>query len=392
MDQEQKNILIGGCALLLPFLRKKDNNTDNGIKNDLSRFDNYPTGEGIIGGGYYDRLTQERIQEQAKKDSPLYFGDKSQNSIYDSFYDYNGVPVQANGVTAHDLTATDYETATKCVRVRIVPNSLYVTNEFTRDTVGELRENHIYACVVEIFNPFPFVGLDNTKFKIDIDNIFLSSESMYIVDGDSKKHTLRYHYDTAAIRNTISKGIDQGIYNYLKQQENNEGVYANLPSSFPGQTSIYLPVFLSMIPFESGQVKRMWPLDDGVEFYKYNTLHTETVGETPYPITGVEFTITIKANGVLRNHCVIASNSANSYSFDNDKSVSVSHQEKEYFSVDSYPIYRRNDFWLSIFKQRKLDLSDNTGGSAARSYWWNYSRLRTVQEFAPFGSVELKLE
>ena len=391
MDKDTQEILVAGGALLLPFLFKKDKKNDNKSLNDLSRFDNYPNGSGEFGGGYYDKQTQERLQEQAKKASPLYFGDKSKNAIYDPFYDFNDSPIQAQTINARDLSATDYDKAAKCVRVRIVPNSLYVSNTFSRETFGdhELKENHLYACVVEIFNPFPFVGLDSPKFKIDIDNITLSDKKMAVYDGNGNKHELRYYYETGAIYNTISDGIDKGIYEFYKKNTDNEGVYYNMPQSVPGLTSVYMPVFLSFLPFKSGNITRTWYMLDEIDFYKYNISHNETVGVNPTTITGLEFTVLLKINGSIRDNVVSATMGKNSYSFETDRSVSASHQNKEYFEVDSYPVFSRGDFWAALFGQRELDLSTETGGAAARSYWWNYSRLRAVEQFAPFGYINI---
>ena len=150
MNKDEQEILVAGGALLLPLLFKKDKKKDNKPFNDLSRFDNYPNSGGEFGGGYYDRETQELLQEQSKKDSPTYFGDKSKNALYDPFYDYTGSPVQAETVKATDLTPTDYDSAAKCVRVRIVPNSLFVGSDVARAADGTIREEHIYCCVVEI--------------------------------------------------------------------------------------------------------------------------------------------------------------------------------------------------------------------------------------------------
>lgn len=412
MDKQQQNILVGGCALLLPLLFKKDNKQTS-PKNDLSRFDNYPTGEGELGGGYYDKLTQERLQEQAKKDSPLYFGDKSQNSFYDPFYDYNGAPVQANGVTSRDLSATDYETAAKCVRVRIVPNSFFVSNTFTRE-LGKLKENHIYACIVEIFNPFPFAGMDSTKYKIDISGITLRHTTRTIQSGgveipnpnyelsdrgifatgrkNSETGTFNVSFNTTGRNiNSLRDGLQDGIFNFFKNQTSREGAFVNLPESVPGQTSIYLPVFLSYMPDKNGNVLRdNVPvfLNDGLTFYKYNEDHTEATGQVAGALTKFEFTVLLKVNDKQRLHTVIASTDKDSYSFTDEKSVSNSQQAKEYFSLDSTPIYQRNDFWVSLFKQRELDLSTAHGGSASRSYWWNYYCLRDVERFAPFGNIE----
>lgn len=408
MNKDTKNILVAGCALLLPFLFKKDKNTSSSIKNDLSRFNDYPNGSGEFGGGYYDKQTKERIQEQAKKDSPLYFGDKSQNSIYDPFYDFNGSPVQANGVTERNLSATDYETAAKCVRVRIVPNSFFVSNTFTKD-LGKLKENHIYACMVEIFNPFPFAGYDNPNFKIDIEQITLESpdkgnQSTQYDLTDRKIFVTGRHYNDTNTWNVsynpgstqnlkdLQKGIETGIFEFYKKYNDNEGIYEDMPNSLPGGTSIYLPVFLSFVPNQNGDVTKLNTMRDNILFYQYNSDHTETTGIVAGALEKLEFTILLKVNDKQRLHTVIASAANDSYSFNAEKSVSVSHQDKKYFSLDSTPIYQRNDFWTALFGQRTLDFSTRTGGAAARSYWWNYTRIRKVEQFAPFGSIDIKLD
>lgn len=414
MNKDTKNILVAGCALLLPFLCKKEKKTNNSFKNDLSRFNDYPNGSGEFGGGYYDKQTQERIQEQAKKNSPYYFGDKSPNSIYDPFYDYNDSQVQANGVTARNLSATDYETAAKCVRVRIVPNSFFVSNTFTREYM-KLKENHIYACVVEIFNPFPFEGLDSLKYKLDIEGITLQHTTNTIEkDGvtipnpnyeltDRKifvtgrhyndRRTWIVSYNPGSTQNLkeLRAGIDTGIFEYFKRNNDNEGAYAYLENSLPGSTSIFLPVFLSFIPNTTGEVNKINTMNDNILFYQYNSDHTETTGMVAGALERLEFTILLKVNDKPRLHTVIASTDKDYYSFGADKSVSNSQQDKEYFSLDSIPIYQRNDFWAAIFGQRNLDLSSATGGASARSYWWNYTRLRNVEKFAPFGAVNLKI-
>lgn len=388
MDNNTRNILFGTAAVLLPFLFKKDKTQSSSTPGDLSRFENYPTKDGELGGGFYDKLTQERLQEQAKKDSSLYFGDKSKNSIYDPFYDYNDSPIQANGVTARDLSATDYETATKCIRVRLVPNSIYVSNVFTRH--NELRENHIYACVVEIFNPFQFDGLDSLKFKVDIDNITLSENNMYVYDGNFNRRKLSYHNDLQSDKIFIDQGIDTGIYRYFKHYESNEGAYANLPTSLPGMTSVFIPVFLSYLPNAQGNVTNYWYMDDNTPFYTYDSKHKEITGRIANPISGIEFAVLLKVNDRMREHTVSANTKDNSYSFTAEKSVSNSHQNKEFFALDSTPIYQRPEFWSAILKQRQKDLSDS-GGAAARSYWWNYTRLRNMEKFAPFGAVDINI-
>lgn len=417
MNKETKNILVAGCALLLPLLCKKDNKTSNSIKNDLSRFNDYPNGSGEFGGGYYDKQTQERLQEQAKKDSPLYFGDKGQNAIYDPFYDFNDSPVQANAITARDLSATDYEAAAKCVRVRIVPNSFFVSNTFSRE-LGKLKENHIYACVVEIFNPFPFAGFDSTKFKIDIEGITLQHTTRTIQSGGSEipnpsyelsdrgitatgrknstRGTFNVSYDTTG-RNIQSMldGLEYGIFNFYKNQADREGIYKDLPESLPGQTSVFLPVFLSYCPDKNGNVLRdNMPLymNDGLTFYSYNSDHTEVTGNVAGALEQFEFNILLKVNNKSRIHTVIATTDNDSYSFTTAKNISRSHQDRQYFTLDSTPIYSRNDFWVALFNQRELNLTTAAGGNAARSYWWSYNCLRDLSRFAPFGPVNLKFD
>ncbi|MBO5833859.1 MAG: hypothetical protein J6R22_02805 [Alphaproteobacteria bacterium] len=405
MYKNTQDILVAGGALLLPFLFKKDKQQKNTF-NDLSRFDNYPNGSGELGGGYYDKLTQERIQEQAKKDSPLYFGDKGQNAIYDPFYDFNDSPVQANAITARDLSATDYEAAAKCVRVRIVPNSFFVSNTFSRE-LGKLKENHIYACVVEIFNPFPFAGVDSTKFKIDIEGITLqhTTRTSYElsdrgITATGRKNSTRgpfnVSYDTTG-RNiqSMRDGLEYGIFNFYKNQADREGIYKDLPESLPGQTSVFLPVFLSYCPDKNGNVLRdNMPLymNDGLTFYTYNSDHTEVTGTVAGALEQFEFNILLTVNTKPRIHTVIATNDNDSYSFTLEKSISHSHQDRQYFTLDSTPIYSRNDFWVSLFNQRELNLTTAAGGNAARSYWWSYNCLRDLSRFAPFGSVNLKFE
>lgn len=416
MDKDTQEILVAGGALLLPFLFKKDKQQKNTF-HDLSRFDKYPNGSGELVGGYYDKLTQERIKEQAKKDSPLYFGDKGQNAIYDPFYDFNDSPVQANAITARDLSATDYEAAAKCVRVRIVPNSFFVSNTFSRE-LGKLKENHIYACVVEIFNPFPFAGVDSTKFKIDIEGITLRHTTRTIQSGGSEfpnpsyelsdrgitatgrknstHGTFNVSYDTTG-RNIQSMldGLEYGIFNFYKNQAAREGIYKDLPESLPGQTSVFLPVFLSYCPDKNGNVLRdNMPLymNDGLTFYTYNSDHTEVTGNVAGALEQFEFNILLKVNNKSRIHTVVATTDNSSYSFTTEKNISRSHQDRQYFTLDSTPIYSRNDFWVSLFNQRELNLTTAAGGNSARSYWWSYNCLRDLSRFAPFGPVNLKFE
>lgn len=412
MNKDEQEILVAGGALLLPFLFKKDKNKQNNKGfNDLSRFDNYPNSNGEFAGGYYDRVTQELLTEQSKKDSPTYFGDKSKNALYDPFYDYTGSPVQAETVKATDLTPTDYDSAAKCVRVRIVPNSLFVGSDVARAANGTIREEHIYCCVVEIFNPFPFMGYDSTKYKIDINGIGWPSvdgeaPSMIVpvmVQGYSGNNRIQsvvrystYHpygsQDPGVFTTRLAGGGALGVWKWFKQMADREGVFAELPESVPGQTSIYLPCLLSYLPDPNGDIFRnQTPLymRDDLKYYKLSPDKEEIVGEVPTACEGLSLALNVKVNGIIRQHVCAVTTGKDSYTFAADKSTCGSHCDKEFFRLNSTPIYQRQEFWTAVMGQRTLDLSTITGGRASRSYWWCRRMFNDFERFAPFGTINL---
>lgn len=387
--------ILGLCSFFLPFLGKKKKKASSG--DGLDRFKDYPDSTGNYGGGYYDKQVQEELAEKSAKEDELYRGDKSYNSVYDPFYKLSE---QENNILlmrdSEDLT--DIEERGLVLRARIVPNSLFCANYDKERPVNyplngkAQRQEHVYACVVELFNPFP--SSTGSKGKITITSISykISAAGKELDDlGITANDNLNLHYlstPEVASDSQIVERINNGIFNFFKRFSNPQlSAYENLPTSIPPQTSIYLPVFLSYLPDVNGNITRSvmpLPMGSGIDFTKYT-----------YPIRSLSLTLRIgvrqgSTDGRL-HVCKIASNaSKNSYKWTETKSESVSMQRLEYFRPWATPIYSRPEFWNALFLQKQIDLSSSTGGRAARSYWWSYKYLTEVEKYAnPFGPIIL---
>lgn len=385
------------CSFFLPFLKKKSRKS--GSESDLDRFSDYPDSQGNFGGGYYDKLTQDALSEKTKKENVLYAGDKSDNSIYDPFY-------QLTQKEYHLLLYRDTEDLTDVeergllLRARIVPNSFFCANYDKERIVNPSpgadrvsRQEHVYACVVELFNPFPESAGSRGKITLTSISYKIAEEGREVEDLGITANggKLNIHYlDTPEVdyMSNVVERIDKGIFNFFKKFSSPQlSAYDNLPTSIPPQTSIYLPVFLSYLPDKEGNITRSvmpLPMGSGLDFTKYT-----------YPIRSFSMTIRIgvrqgTSEGRLHVCKIDSSASDNSYSFTEDKSVSTSVQSLEYFRPWATPIYSRPEFWESIFLQKRLDLSSATGGRASRSYWWSYDYLHQVEKFSnPFGAIDL---
>lgn len=389
--------ILSVAALFLPFLKKGNKKQNGSGSNDLDRFKDYPDSTGNFGGGYYDKLTQEALTEKSKKEDALYCGDKSDNAVYDPFYKVSQKELDILNMRDSE-DPTDVEERGQVLRVRIVPNSFFCANYDTERLVespftSTRRQEHVYACVVELYNPFPANTGSRGKITLTSLSYKIASEGNEMSDlgikanGKNLIHYLtstEYWLDSAAIEKRITKGI----FNFFKKFADPQlEAYEDLPTSIPPQTSIYLPVFLSYLPDESGNITRSvmpLPLGSGIDFTKYT-----------YPVRSFEMSLRVgvrQGSSDGRLHvCKISSEvSQNSYKWAADKSESTSTQLLEYFRPWSTPIYSRSEFWNALFLQKQLDLSSKTGGRAARSYWWSYSYLHEVEKFAnPFGAINL---
>ena len=353
---------------------------------------------GYYGGGYYDKQTQEAISEEKLKSDSLYMGDKSQNSIYDPFYlltakEYNTLMQK----DSDDLT--DVEERGLLLRARIVPNSFFCANydkEYYSDIINNkkaIRQEQVFACVVELFNPFPMstgsrgkITITSLSYKIAESGKELSDLGLY-VNGNVNVKYLSQTPSASYPEFMVVERINDSVFKFFQKFPDPQlSAYVNLPTSIPPQTSIYLPVFLSYLPDESGNISRsVMPLamSTGIDF---NAL--------TYPIRSFEMTLRIgvrQGTADARLHvCRIDSTAKeNSHTYHDDKSESVSVQSLEYFRPWATPIYSRPEFWSSLFLQKKLDLRDS-GGRASRSYWWSYNYLHEVAKFAnPFGAIDL---
>lgn len=215
MDKKDRNILIGAGALGLFLLLKGNKNSKLDSK--------FPT-------------TEDSVTDRTGKNSPYYFGDKSDNAIYDPFYDYTdseqlAIIEEANRGGAQ---LANYAVE-KAFRVRIVPNSLAINVQYISSALAGI----MVGCIVEIFNPFSH-NLD-PSYMTRLKDIYLSN--LYLNNR---------RFDLTFLR---GNDVDEGLIKYLNQYNSFEDVNPTTGRKFKyvnylsGSRSLFIPQTLSFTPF-----------------------------------------------------------------------------------------------------------------------------------------------
>lgn len=398
--------IIGVAAFFLPFLGKKNKKASSGT--GLDRFKNYPNSGGEYGTGYYDKLTQETISEQQKKDAKTYTGDKGSNSQYDPFY--NLTESQYGSISSFNPSdLNNYILANLALRVRIVPNSFFCSAKTERMSDGKLRELHTYACVVEIFNSLPDVGgtaneiiLDHCEYSTISDNKHNDVTDKWDIDCGirvrGENGLVTAYIDTATSKQYHIQLKDRLLDSSMKFFETHNQIawssaYAGdgHKKSIAPRQSVYVPVFLSFVADPKGDFDpNVYPtplyFNDAVKFFQYGSNMKEVTGETTLPVKSIEFTLNIGVR-TGRNHKLKISMEADGYTFKDSESVSNSNQLAEYFRPNATPIFQRPEFWSSIFGQKNINSLETPSPQKVRSYFAAAPAFLAMEKFAPFGSI-----
>ena len=399
--------IIGVAAFFLPFLGKKNKKASSGT--GLERFKDYPNSGGEYGTGYYDKVTQETISEQQKKDAPTYVGDKGNNSQYDPFYNLTQSQSDAiSKMSAQD--ADNYLLFNLATRVRIVPNSFFCSAKTEKISDGSLRELHTYACVVEIFNPFPDLGgksnallLDHLEYATITDDKYNSSTKKYDIDcgirikGATGSYFPSY-YDTATSKQYHIQLTDRLLDSPMKFLESHatlawSAAYQGegMKKTIAPKQSVYIPVLLSFMADPKGNFDPViYPtplyMTDAVKFFQYGTNNKTVTGENVMPVRGIEFSLNVGVR-TGRIHKVRISMDKDDYSFTAAESFSNSKQIAEYFRPNATPIFQRSEFWSSIFGQKNINSLETPSPQKVRSYFAAAPSFLAMEKFAPFGSI-----
>lgn len=398
--------ILGLCSFFLPLLGKKKKKASSG--DALDRFKDYPNSGGEYGAGYYDKVTQETISEQQKKDAKTYAGDKGSNSQYDPFY--NLTDSQYGSISSFNPSdLNNYILANLALRVRIVPNSFFCSAKTERMSDGQLRELHTYACVVEIFNSLPDLGgteneivLDHLEYASIKDNKLNDVTNKWDIDcGIRVRGTnglVTTYIDTATSKQYHIQLKDRLLDSPMKFFETHNtlawsSAYAGdgHKKSIAPRQSVYVPVFLSFVADPKGDFDTyVYPtplyFTDAVKFFQYGSNMKEVTGETTLPVKSIEFTLNIGVR-TGRNHRLKISMEADGYTFKVSESVSNSNQIAEYFRPNSTPIFQRPEFWSSIFGQKNINALETPSPQKVRSYFASASSFIAMEKFAPFGTM-----
>lgn len=407
-------IAFGG--LLLPFLERKNKTVKSTTSNNaLSRFDNYPTSGGSYSGGYYDKLTEQEITEQKKKDSASYLGDKTATAIYDQFYDYSTDQLGIVNGTPYEY----WDTEKRCLalRCRIVPNSFWfgcengvkeeIKHDMTRGfyTVKKTIQYQYFACFLEVFNPLSPSDTDSSYHKITIESISLDRDDALSKTGIYINGSVLPYVDNDKLfcdKGSIMDRLDYGIFKYLRDLNRKTWIdakyesslipkYKDIPLAIPPRTSIYIPVILSFLPQYSGEFKKGSDYLP-VAFSSSYDLNNE------FPIDDFRIDVTIgveEGSGRHINECHICRQKAakENYKFSFERSISYSVQDEQYMRSKGYPIYDRDMFWATVFNDAKPAFKNDAGQLMTRqqyqrSYLYSFKSFLDVSGIkSAFGSL-----
>lgn len=383
MNKRNKILLGAGGALALWLLtRKKTNllieNSDLG-KWAQDRFDSFD---------YYNEETQEALTEQSKKDSPYYFGDKSENAVYDPFYDYTDSPELVYIIQNNENGFANYEVG-QAFRVRIVPNSLRFCGDLKRIESGELGDPAQYtaeyylACILEIFNPFK---MTNEPYQAVINDIYITDVSLngvkcypniYPTNG-REWHSLR-----------DGQG---GLIKYLNKENyfnmtDKKGEVVSVHNAILGNHSLFVPELLSYTPYLGRTLP--FPLLRRDDFaYKVSAdKHSYQLDE--YWLNELSFCLHFKLSNASnrKNWCGIKIGDTNdtTFKYTADSNSSVSTQKKDYFKINnSLPIYKRKEVCEHLLPYKKSPaIADIDNG-----FIESFNVLSDVEEYRDFGKLD----
>lgn len=300
MDKKDRNILIGagaiGAFLLLSGKKKKSSI--------------FP-------------VTEDSDSDKAKKNSPYYFGDKSDNAVYDPFYDYSSSSDQRDIMEVVRSGSNFANSAVeKAFRVRIVPNSLAM------NPIGSVVLQ--MACIIEIFNPFAYT-LDPT-YMSRLNDIYLSNLKM--VDSNNVVRNI----DIDFLRGT---DINQGLISYLNKYNYFEAVNPVTGREYKyenyifGGRSLFIPQSLSMTPSIEGNFPR-------TIYRSTQQIIAKLINDTTTVSFDVHFQLSSSNYSVTNVLISQAETEATYYVYKVGKSVCQTTQSQMYMGQRSFfPIYLR---------------------------------------------------
>lgn len=384
MNKLNKILLGAGGVLALWLLtRKKTNllieNSDLG-KWAKDRFDSFD---------YYNEETQEALTEQSKKDSPYYFGDKSENAVYDPFYDYTDSPDQLYVIQNNENGLANYEPA-QAFRIRIVPNSLRFCGDLERIQSGELGDpdkytaKYYFACILEIFNPYKF---SNKQYnQATINDIYITDVSLNGViyypnafNTDSREwHALRDEQG--------------GLIKYLNTENyfnmaDESGKVISVKNAILGEHSLFIPEILSYTPYLGKRLP--FPLIQSDSFaYKISSDKTSYRLDEDW-LKNVKFCVHFKLSNSSnrKNWCEIKEGTSNTTEtkYSTDANFSVSTQKESNFRINtSTPIYSRKEVCRHLLPYKESPaIADIDNG-----FIESFNVLSDVEEYRDFGKLD----
>lgn len=383
MNNRNKILLgAGGFFALWLLTRRKKNLIDDSDLGEWSkdRFDTFD---------YYNEETQESLVEQEKKNSPSYFGDKSEDAIYDPFYDYSDSQDQLYVIQNNENGLANYEPA-QAFRIRIVPNSLRFCGELETIQSGELGDPTKYSakyylsCILEIFNPYKFTSTEYNQATIN---------DIYITDVSLNGVKYNPNAFTSDSREWHSLRDGQGgLIKYLNTENyfnmtDASGKVITVKNAILGEHSLFIPEVFSYTPYLGKSLP--FPLFRSDNFaYKISSDKTSYKLDESW-LKDVKFCVHFKLSNSSsrKNWCEIKVGTSNDTAtkYTADSNTSVSTQKESYFKINtSTPIYRRKEVCGHLLPYKTLPSIDKVDNG----YIESINLLDDVQEYRDFGTLD----